>query len=68
MKIKTGVNPDYADFDEIDMDAAEAFDEFDAGNLSLDELKTLVGPEAASSYVEQYQDEAGQMLDNPEDF
>ena len=66
MKIKT-VNPDYADFDEIDEDAAEAFEEFDAGNLTLDEFKALVGPEAAASYAERYDDQ-DDLLDDPESF
>lgn len=67
MKIKRGLNPEYADFDEIDVDAAEAYDEFDAGNLTFEEFKSLVGPEAAASYVEQYHT-PDSLFDNPEDF
>lgn len=71
MKVKRGINPDYADFDEIDEDAAEAFEEFDAGNLSFEEFKALVGPEAAASYVEGCVEEGDRpesLFDNPEDF
>lgn len=67
MKIKRGVNQDFADFDEIDEDALEAFEEYDAGNLSLDEFKALVGPEAALSYSEKYE-EIDSLFDDPEDF
>lgn len=69
MKIKRGVNPDFADFDEIDEDAAEAFEEFEAGNLSFHEFKSLVGPEAAASYAEKYHGgDPDDLFDDPEDF
>lgn len=65
MKIKNGVNPDFADYDEIDEDAEDAIQEFEAGIITLDELKALVGPEAAQSLAEQHSDD---LFDNPEDF
>jgi len=68
MKIRNGVNPDYADFDEIDQDVEDAYEEFDAGNLTYEELKNLVGPAAAASYAENYRDEVEDLFDDPENF
>ncbi len=66
MKIKTGVNPDFADFDEIDEDAECAVQEFQMGTITLDELKALVGPEAAQSLADK--NDEYDFFDNPEDF
>lgn len=68
MKIIRGINPDYADWDEIDEDAAGAYEEFDAGILTYEEFKTLVGPEAAAAYVETLGEDHAPLFDNPEDF
>lgn len=68
MKTKNGVNPDFADFDEIDSDAADAFEEFDAGSLTYDQFKALVGAEAAAAYAEKFHGETGHLFDDPEDF
>jgi hypothetical protein len=67
MKVINGVNPDYADFDELDDSVAEAFDEFDAGVLSFEELKIQVGQDAAQAFAESREgDEFSSMFDNPE--
>lgn len=69
MKIKNGVNPDYADFDEIDTDVEDAILEFESGTLTFDELKALVGPEAAQSLAEKHADyDPYALFDDPEDF
>lgn len=41
--------PDFADHDELDLDALDAMDEYNQGILSFDELKDLVGQETAQS-------------------
>ncbi len=49
MKVVSGVNPDYADFDEIDPDAVGAEDSYMQGDMSFDELASLVGTEEANA-------------------
>lgn len=49
MRVIRGVNPDYADFDEIDPDAVGAEDSYMQGVLSFEELASLVGPEEADA-------------------
>ena len=69
MKVQNGVNPDFADFDEIDMDAEYAIAEFDNGAITLDELKALVGSETAQAIAERRDgEEFYRLFDAPEDF
>lgn len=49
MKKVNGINPDFADYDELDADALDAVEEFHQGLLTFDELKNLVGPDAANT-------------------
>ena len=53
MKKVNGINPDFADYDELDGDAVDAIEEFQQGTLTFDELRTLVGPETADAIKEQ---------------
>lgn len=68
MRVLRGVNPDFADNDELDMDALDALEEFDNGTLTLDELRHLIGPEAARSRAELRYDSSDLLLDDPESF
>jgi hypothetical protein len=68
MKIVNGVNPDYADFDEIDVDALDALDEFDRGMVTLDELRQLIGPEAARARAQLRYEDPESLFDDPEQF
>lgn len=66
-KLANGL-PDFADFDELDLDALEAMDDFQQGTLSYDELRSLVGVEAAQaikrSISEDHDPES--LFDDPE--
>lgn len=62
------MNPDYADYDEIDADIEDAIEEYEAGVLTYDELKALIGPEAAQAFLEGDPDDPERYFDNPEDF
>ena len=65
MRVVRGVNPIFADYDEIDQDALEALDEFDNGLITMDELRHLVGPEAVRARAEiRYEG----LLDDPENL
>jgi len=44
-----GVNPEYADHDEIDYDVEDLIAEFEHGVVTFDELKCIVGTETARS-------------------
>lgn len=77
MRIVRGLNPDFADHDEIDEDIAEAISEFDNGRISYLQLKVNIGPEAARSHVDrmagpediaEYATNLDGLFDNPEDF
>lgn len=70
MKKVTGINPDFADFDELDADAIDAVEEFHQGLLTYEELKNLVGPEAAQAIKEEHYgpDDPEAFFDNPENF
>ena len=68
MKIVQGVNPDFADFDEIDTDAAEALGEFDQGVITFEELRHLIGSEAARARAHRRYDDPESLFDDPEDF
>ena len=70
MKKVTGINQDFADYDELDDDALDAVEEFQQGLLTYDELKNLVGHEAAQAIKEQRYgpDDPDALFDNPEDF
>jgi len=64
----TGVNPDFADYSELDTDALDAVEEFMDGQISYDELKNLVGTEAASVLKEIHfgKDDLDSYFDSPE--
>ena len=66
----TPVNPDYADFDEIDSDAEDIIAEYRQGRVSFDELKSAIGYEAARQIQDDVYGEEGieDLFDNPEDF
>lgn len=70
MKKITGINPDFADYDELDGDALDAVEEFQQGLLTYEELKVLVGLEAARAIKEKRYgpDDPEALFDNPEDF
>lgn len=68
MRVVRGVNPDFADFDEVDPDALEALDEFDIGMITLDELRHLIGPEAARARAEMRYEHPDSLFDDPEDL
>lgn len=68
---KIGINPDFADWDELDQDALEIVEEFYDGTVSFDELKAIVGSEAAQSIMDrmdQDDDDPTKLFDDPEDF
>lgn len=71
MKILRGVNPDFADFDEIDVDVEDALNDWNEGIISFEELSRLVGPETAENLrrirYEETGDEAA-LFDDPDDF
>ena len=67
MKKITGINPDYADFDELDQDALDALEEFAEGQITYDELKSLIGVEAAAAIREhQSEHDPDRYFDDPE--
>lgn len=71
MKIRQGVNPDFADFDEIDQDVEDAIAEFEAGYLTVEELKHHIGPEAVERFLEleeEREDSFEGLFDDPEDY
>lgn len=70
MKKVTGINPDFADFDELDPDALSAVTEFEDGQISFDELKALVGFETATAIREKCYGADGpeSLFDDPESF
>lgn len=68
MRVVAGINPDFADDDEIDLDALDALDEFDRGTLTLEELRHLIGPEAARSQAHRRYSDTDALFDDPEDY
>lgn len=70
MKKIVGINQDFSDYDELDIDALDAVEEFQNGTLSFEELKNLVGHEAAQAIKEERYgpDDLDALFDNPEDF
>lgn len=70
MRVVRGINPDYADFDEIDEDARDAFQMFDRGEYSYSQLVSLVGKEAAQAHVGEFTYRAdnpiASLFDDPE--
>lgn len=68
---KVGINPDFADWDEIDADALEIVEEFYDGTVSFDELKAIVGTDAAQSIIDRLASDdldPKELFDNPEEF
>lgn len=72
MKRVNGVNPDYADYDELDQDALDIVEEFYDGSVTYAELKAIVGAEHAEAILAQMDGADGsdpeKFFDNPEDF
>lgn len=69
MKKITGINPEYADFDELDQDALDAVEEFSDGQISYDELKNLIGTETAAAIREHMgEHDPDRYFDDPESF
>lgn len=71
MKIVQGVNPDFADYDEIDADVEDAIAEFSAGHLTVEELRHHIGPEAVERFLEleeEKSDSFESLFDDPEYF
>lgn len=68
MRVVRGVNPDFADFDEIDQDALDAIEEFDQGTITLEDLRHLIGPEAARARAEMRYELPDALFDDPEDL
>ncbi|WNL50636.1 hypothetical protein RPALISO_47 [Ruegeria phage RpAliso] len=71
MKIINGTNPDYADYDELDDDAGDAREDFDMGRITYEELRHLIGPEAAKSHIELHhsdEDSIDDLFDDPYDL
>lgn len=69
MKNANGIQ-DFCDSDELDLEALEAIDEFNEGILTFDELKDLVGPEAAQTIRNRIDPERDPsfFFDDPEKF
>jgi hypothetical protein len=68
---KVGLNPDFADWDEMDLDALEIVEEFYDGTVSFDELKAIVGTDAAQSIIDRMTEDGydtAELFDNPEYF
>ena len=71
MKIVNGLNPNYADHDEIDQDALEAVEDFGSGQITYEELRIQVGPEAAQELLARLEGEdpfLPLLFDDPESF
>ena len=69
MKVVRGINPDYADDSELDIDAMEALEDFQGGRMTYEGLKAVLGKEAAESAASQHgYDDSSQLFDDPEDF
>lgn len=66
----TGVNPDFADFDEIDVDAEDAISEYAEGTLTFAELKIMIGADAARAVEKSVHGgtDFENLFDNPEDY
>lgn len=66
-----GINPDFADHDEIDTEALDAVTEFEQGTISFEELKVMVGYESAKAIQSKIHGDgsrADNLFDDPEDF
>lgn len=68
MRVVRGVNPDFADYDEIDQDALDAIEEFDQGTITLEDLRHLIGPDAARARAELRYEHPDTLFDDPEDY
>jgi len=67
MKKITGINPVYKVLDELDQDVLDASEEFAEGQITYDELKTLIGVEAAAIISEhQSKYDPNRYFDDPE--
>ena len=69
MKKQRGVNPDYADFDEIDEDVEDAIEGYDNGTVTADELKVMMGTDAARTIIERRESgDPFSLFDDPEEL
>jgi hypothetical protein len=69
MKVVRGINPDYADDDELDIDAMEALEDFRGCRMTFEGLKAVLGKEAAESVAAAHgYDETSSLFDDPEDY
>lgn len=70
MKIKRGINPEFADYDELDDEALDAIEEFQDGSLTVWQLQALIGPEAAQAMAKKVNQasDPDSFFDDPEDF
>lgn len=69
MKIKRGVNPDFADWDELDTDAMDAIIGFEAGTVTYEELQHLIGPEEAHKLLSRREaDDMGSFFEDDDDY
>lgn len=69
--VKLGLNPDFADWDELDQDALEIVEDFYDGSATFEELKAIVGAEAAQSIMDKMiadGDDPSKLFDDPEEF
>lgn len=63
MKRRVGINPDYADYDELDADAVGAEMAYREGLLTFDELSALIGLDDAKVVQER---KYGQEPEDPD--
>ena len=70
MKTRNGLNPDYADFDEIDEDVTDLIDGWYNGQVTPEELRAVLGREAALAYLEEanVDGQCWGIFDDPEDI
>lgn len=65
-----GINPDYADFDEIDFDVEDLIFEYEQGTVGFDELRDMVGSDTARTIQERVHGDADadSLFDDPTRF
>ena len=69
MRVVRGINPDWADDNELDSDALEALEDFHGDRLNYEGLRAVLGKEAAeSAAAARGYDNSSQLFDDPEDF
>ena len=70
VKVLSGINPCWADFDEIDEDALDMMSGYERGDVTFAELVSLVGREQAEEARRQIYGTSGDedLFDNPEEL